>query len=380
MVYLDSGASAQKPQAVLDAMDNMYTTCYANVHRGIYRLSEQATQKYEDARVTVAKFVNAAPDEIVFTGGATESLNLAAYTLAHSLSDGDEIVTTVAEHHSNIVPWQITGKKLKFNVVDCDDSGSFSLDDFKRAIVPGRTKIVTIPHVSNVLGTVFPVKEIARLAHEAGAIMVVDGCQGVVHCPADMRDLGCDFYAFSAHKLYGPTGMGVLYIKRDVAAKLPPFLGGGDMIKTVSFDGSTYADPPARFEAGTPKIVQAVGLAAAIDYLRQFDKNEILAHEKALLDKLVAGLSSIAGLRLIGTAMGKASLQAFAIEGVNCMDIAAILDKQGICVRAGHHCAMPLHARFGITASVRASFGIYNSLEDIDSLVAGLQKAVGMLR
>lgn len=377
LTFLDSAASAQKPKQVLDAMRFCYENEYANVHRGMYDLSEKATLNFENARKKVQLFLNAASDkEIVFTRGATDALNLVAYTWgAQNLRAGDEVLITQAEHHSNIVPWQILQKRIPFTlkVAPVSDDGALDMDAFK-SLLNEKTKLVSVAHISNVLGTVFPIKEIAKLAHAAGAKVLIDGCQGATHVPVDMQDIDCDFYAFSGHKLYGPTGIGVLYGKRAVLETMEPFEGGGDMIKSVAFSGSVWADVPARFEAGTPPIMQAIGLGFAIDYVRAIGMANIAEHEKRLCGLLQDGVLSIGGTTPIGTAPDKTGLVSFVTDFAHPQDIAMILDQQGVAVRTGHHCAQPLHERFGQSVSVRASLGVYNTKEDIENFVAALHK------
>lgn len=377
LIFLDSAASAQKPRQVLDAMRYGYENEYANVHRGMYELSETATSNYENARKKVQKFIGAASDkEIIFTRGATDALNTVAYAWGAShLKAGDEIILSVAEHHSNIVPWQILREKtgFKIRVAPVSEDGSFDFEAFKN-LLNEKTKLVGIVHMSNVLGSVFPVKEITAAAHSAGAVVVVDGCQGATHIPTDVRDIGCDFYAFSGHKLYGPTGIGVLYGRLPVLEDTPPFEGGGDMIKSVSFEKSVWAEPPARFEAGTPPIMQAIGLGHAIDYVSDIGMENIALHEQKLCDELSAAVASVQGTRQIGTAQGKTGLVSFVMDGIHPQDIAMILDQQGVAVRTGHHCAQPLHERFGIQVSVRASLGVYNTSADIESFARALEK------
>lgn len=377
LTFLDSAASAQKPKQVLDAMRFCYENEYANVHRGMYDLSEKATLNFENARKKVQLFLNAASDkEIVFTRGATDALNLVAYTWgAQNLRAGDEVLITQAEHHSNIVPWQILQKRIPFTlkVAPVSDDGALDMDAFK-SLLNEKTKLVSVAHISNVLGTVFPIKEIAKLAHAAGAKVLIDGCQGATHVPVDMQDIDCDFYAFSGHKLYGPTGIGVLYGKRAVLEAMEPFEGGGDMIKSVAFSGSVWADVPARFEAGTPPIMQAIGLGFAIDYVRAIGMANIAEHEKRLCGLLQDGVLSVGGTMPIGTAPDKTGLVSFVTNFAHPQDIAMILDQQGVAVRTGHHCAQPLHERFGQSVSVRASLGVYNTKEDIENFVAALHK------
>lgn len=376
LAFLDSAASAQKPQTVLDALTDCYVNAYANVHRGLYALSEESTRRYEEAREKVARFINApSPQEIIFTKGGTEALNLLAHSLGQSLSAGDEVVITEAEHHANIVPWHLLAaeKGIELKIAPIEDDGSFNIDRFK-ALLSAKTKIVSVTHVSNVLGTIFPIKEMAVLAHEADALMIVDGCQGIPHAVVDVQDLGCDFYLFSGHKLYAPTGIGALYGRADLLKDMPPYQGGGDMIRSVSYEGSTFADAPGRFEAGTPPFVEAVGLGAAIDYVSAIGMEALLAHEDALLEVATERLSAIDGLTIHGTAPGKGAVLAFTMKSAHPQDIAMILDQMGVAVRTGHHCAEPLHKRLGIDSSVRASFGLYNSLEDVDALCLGLAK------
>lgn len=381
LVFLDSAASAQKPAEVVNRMAAFYETSYANVHRGVYELSEKATNAFEEARRKVAAFINAkSENEIVFTRGATESLNLVAATFgAAHLKAGDEIILSQAEHHSNIVPWQILREKtgVEIKVVPVSDDGAFDFETFEK-LLSAKTKLVSVMQVSNVLGSVFPVRQIVEKAHAVGAFVCVDGCQGVTHFKTDVQSLGCDFYAFSGHKLYGPTGIGVLYGKESVLKGLPPYQGGGDMIKSVSFEKSVWADVPARFEAGTPAIAQAVGLGYAVDYLSALGMENIAAHEAGLTKILMQALGETDGVRLIGTVPDKVGVAAFTIDGVHAQDASMILDRQGIAVRTGHHCAQPLHERFGVTATIRASVGLYNTQEDIEALAAGVRKAKKM--
>ena len=377
LVFLDSAASAQKPKQVIDAVTRMYEAEYANVHRGLHYLSELATARYEGAREKVQTFINAKHShEIIYTRGTTDALNLVAQSYARAfLEEGDEIIITTMEHHSNIVPWQMIRdeKGLVLKAADVDEEGAFHLSALE-ALVTDRTKIIAVPHVSNVLGTVLPVKEIAALAHKAGAILVVDGAQGVTHMPVDMQDLDCDFYAFSGHKLYGPTGIGILYGKEELLEKMPPVQGGGDMISTVTLEKSTWADLPHKFEAGTPPIVQAVGLGAAVDYVNAIGMAAIGAHEGDVLTYATQRLASVQGLRLIGTAPGKASVLSFVMDCAHPHDISTIIDQAGVAVRAGHHCAQPLMDRFDVPAMARASLGLYNTRQDIDALVDSLEK------
>ena len=375
LVFLDSGASAQKPRAVIDAISRCYETKYANIHRGVYELSAKATEAYEGARARVQRFVNArSASEIVFTKGATEAINLVATSWGGAfLGEGDEVVLSVLEHHANIVPWQLlrerTGIVLK--VVPTDERGDFPLDAYE-ALVGPRTKLVALTHVSNALGTVTPVDEIVRIAHDRGALVLLDGAQGIVHCPVDVQALDVDFYCFSGHKLYGPSGIGVLYGKESLLAAMPPYQGGGDMIERVTFERTTFAPPPARFEAGTPPITGAIGLHAAIDYVASFDPSAVAAHEHDLLIYASERLAALNSVRLYGTAPGKAAIISFTMDHVHSHDVGTILDRAGVAVRVGHHCAQPLMDHFGIAGTVRASFGLYNSRADIDRLIDGL--------
>ncbi len=378
LVFLDSAASAQKPRQVIEAITKVYSDEYANVHRGAYYLSETATANYEAAREKVRGFINAkSVSEIVFTKGATEAINLVASAYGRAfIKAGDEVVITAVEHHSNIVPWQLlrdaTGCVLR--VVPVTPDGSVDVAAFAKVIGP-KTKLVAIAHVSNVLGTVLPVREIASLAHAVGAKIMLDGCQGIVHRHVDVQDLGCDFYVFSGHKLYGPTGIGVLWARAAVLDAMPPYQGGGDMIDTVTFAKTTWAPAPAKFEAGTPPIAQAIGLGAAIDYLNSIDRAAAADHEDALLRYAMTRLAQVPGIRLIGTAAHKAAVQSFVMDGAHPHDLATVLDRHGVCVRAGHHCAQPLMEILGVTATTRASFGIYNTMDEVDALVHALTRA-----
>ena len=378
LVFLDSAASAQKPLCVLDALYHQYQTEYANVHRGMYELSEKATLNFEQARKKVQHFIHAASDkEIVFTRGATDSINLVAYTWgAANLKADDEIILSQAEHHSNIVSWQILQQRIgfKIKVIPVDENGDFVFEEYLK-LLSDKTKLVAVAHVSNVLGTVFPVKDIIEAAHKAGAVVLLDGCQAATHLPLDMQALDCDFYAFSGHKLYGPTGIGVLYGKKALLDAMPPFEGGGDMIKTVSFEKSVWAEPPARFEAGTPPIMQAIGLGHAIDYVQNIGMENIDAYEHDLCRYLQEQVASIGGIRILGTSAHKTAVVSFVPDFAHPQDIAMVLDQEGVAVRTGHHCAQPLHERFGVSVSVRASLGMYNTKEDIEKFIAALHKA-----
>jgi cysteine desulfurase/selenocysteine lyase len=378
LVYLDSAASAQKPLSVIEAMDHTLRFEYANVHRGIHLLSNTATQKYEDARETVRRFLNApSAEEIVFTKNATESINLVAYSFGlENIQEGDEIVLSIMEHHSNIVPWNYLrerkGAVLKW--VPISDRGEFLLDEFERLLSP-RTKIVAVTHVSNVLGTVVPVNEVCRIARERGIPVLIDGSQGAVHLPVDVQDIGCDFYAFTGHKVYGPSGIGVLWGRKALLEALPPFLGGGSMIESVTVDGITYGQLPNKFEAGTPPIVEAIGLGAALNYMMQIGRDEIAAYESELVKYAHERLGDYNWLKIFGTAPDKGAIVSFSVEGLHPHDVSTIVDRSGIAIRAGHHCAQPLMDRFGVPALCRASFGLYNMKADVDALAAALVRA-----
>ena len=377
LVFLDSAASAQKPRQVIDRVSDVYETSYANVHRGLHYLSEHATAAYEGAREKIRAFINADDvREVIYTKGATDAINLVAGSWGRqNLQAGDEIIISYAEHHSNIVPWQLLceEKGAVLKVIPVDDEGAFHLDDFT-ALLSERTKIVAVTHVSNVLGTVIPIKEMARLAHQQGAVIMIDGCQGITHIAIDVQDLDCDFYAFSGHKLYGPSGIGVLYGKAHLLEAMPPYQSGGDMIERVTFAKTTWAELPHKFEAGTPPIAQAIGLGAAIDYVRSIGIAAIAAHEQDLLNYTTQKLSAVDGVRLIGTAAGKVSVISFVMDCAHPHDIATIVDQTGVAIRAGHHCAQPLIDRFEIPSAARASFGMYNTRDDADRLVASLEK------
>ena len=375
LVFLDSAASAQKPQCVIDAVAHCYTHEYANIHRGVYWLSERATQAYEGARVKVQHFINAASErEIIFTKSTTEAINLVATSYGGaSLKAGDEIILSQLEHHANIVPWQLLRERVgvEIKVVPIDERGNFLLEEFEKLLSP-RTRLVAVTHTSNALGTITPIDEIVRLAHAQGALVLLDGAQSVVHGPVDVQALDVDFFAFSGHKLYGPSGIGVLYGKADILSAMPPYQGGGDMIRRVTFEKTEFADIPGRFEAGTPHIAGAYGLAAAIDYVTAIGMEAIAAHERDLLEYATGRLQEINSLRFIGTADYKAGIVSFELDGIHAHDVGTILDREGIAVRVGHHCAQPLMDHFGIAGTVRASFGLYNDKADIDALVQAL--------
>ena len=376
LVFLDSAASAQKPQAVIDAVTSCYAEEYANIHRGVYFLSQLATEKFEGARRKVQRFLNA-PEvrEIVFTRSATEAINLVASSYGRKfLKAGDEVILSEIEHHSNIVPWQLLREEtgIVIKVAPVDERGALAMDRF-RGLLSERTKLVAVTHMSNALGTVLPVREIVRLAHEAGALVLIDGCQAVPHMPVDVAAMDADFYVFSGHKLYGPSGIGVLYGKAELLEKMPPYQGGGDMIVSVSFEKSEWAPIPHKFEAGTPHIAGAIGLGAAIDYVISVGLDRISNHEHALLTLATERLMALPGVTIVGTAPGKGSILSFTVEGVHPHDVGTILDHHGIAVRAGHHCAQPVMDRFKVPATVRASFGMYNTEGEVDALAAGLR-------
>ncbi len=383
LVYLDNAATTQKPQSVIDAEVAYYTNTNANVHRGVHSLSQRATDDYEAARGKVRSFINAADaSEIVFVRGTTDAINLVAQSYARpKLTADDNIIISAMEHHSNIVPWQMvcgqTGAELR--VVPVNDAGEFDLETFAKVIGPG-TKLVAVTHLSNALGSITPVKRIIELAHAHGVPVLVDGAQAISHLPVDVHALDCDFYAFSGHKLYGPTGIGALYGKAALLEAMPPYQGGGDMIRSVTFGQTDYNDLPYKFEAGTPNIAGAIGLGAAIDYVSAIGLAAIAAHERDLLDYASSQVAGIAGVRIIGTAREKASILSFVIDGIHPHDIGTILDHDGVAIRAGHHCAMPLMQRFGLNGTARASFALYNTRQEVDALVAGLRKVVEMFQ
>ncbi len=378
LVYLDNAASAQKPKAVLDRIQQAYTSEYANVHRGLHYLANAATEGYEGAREKVRAFLNASrPEEIIFTRNATEAINLVAYTFAKErVQAGDEIVLSIMEHHSNVVPWHFLrerqGAVLKWAPVD--EEGNFLIDEFEKLLSP-RTKLVAITHMSNMLGTVVPVKDVVKLCKARGIPVLVDGSQGAVHLDVDVQDIGCDFYVFTGHKVYGPSGIGALYGRYDLLAAMPPFNGGGEMIRDVFEDRVTYGDPPHRFEAGTPPIVQAIGLGAAIDYMNSIGKARIRAHEHAVSAYAHEKLREINSIKIFGNAKDKGPILSFEMKGAHPHDVATIIDRSGVAVRAGTHCVMPLLHRYGVTATCRASFGLYNTRDEVDSLARALVKA-----
>lgn len=378
LVYLDNGASAQKPQCVIDAVTHAYSNEYANVHRGLHFLSNAATDAFEKSRETVRRFLNAGSvDEIVFTKNATEAINTVAYGYGMpNIGEGDEILLSIMEHHSNIVPWHFIrerqGAKLVFAPVD--DEGVFHIEEFEKRLTD-RTKLVAITHMSNALGTVTPIKKIVELAHARGIPVLVDGSQGAVHLPVDVQDLGCDWYVFTGHKVYGPSGIGVLYGRAEMLEKMRPFQGGGEMIEEVTEENVTYNHPPHRFEAGTPPIVQAIGLGAALEYMEKIGRHAILAHEEDLRDYAHEQLGRINSLRIFGNAPGKGAIISFALEGIHAHDVSMVIDRAGVAVRAGTHCAQPLLKRFGVTSTCRASFALYNTRAEVDALAEALEKA-----
>ncbi len=382
LVYLDSGATAQKPRAVIECVDRLHREVNANIHRGVHRLSGEMTELYEEARARIATFIGAEKEEVIFTAGATASLNTVAYSWCGAfLKAGDNILVSEMEHHSNIVPWQMMAERAgaELRVLPFDDEGALRTD-LLPSLIDSRTRVVAVTQASNTLGTRPDLKPITDAAHAAGAIVVVDGCQGVVHGGADVKALDCDFYAFSGHKLYGPTGIGVLYGKRELLEKMPPFLGGGDMVDRVSFERTTYAPIPLKFEAGTSNFVGAVALGEAVKFLEEFDAAEIEAHETELLRYATERLQEIEGLRIYGTTADKCAILSFNVEGVHPYDMGMILDKLGVAVRTGQHCAEPVMAHYGVTGMCRASIAMYNTREEMDALVAGVKRAVGMLR
>ncbi|THF52073.1 cysteine desulfurase [Allorhizobium terrae] len=380
LVYLDNGASAQKPQSVIDAITHAYSNEYANVHRGLHFLSNAATDAYEAAREKVRRFLNAGSvDEVVFTKSSTEAINTVAYGYGmKEIGEGDEIVLTIMEHHSNIVPWHFLRERkgAKLVWVPVDDDGAFHIEAFEKSLTE-RTKLIAITHMSNALGTVVPVKEVCRIAKERGIPVLIDGSQGAVHMPVDVRDIDCDWYVMTGHKLYGPSGIGVLYGKMDRLRQMQPFMGGGEMIVDVTQDNVTYNEPPHRFEAGTPPIVQAIGLGHALDYMESLGREAIAAHEADLTAYAHQRLSAINSLRIIGNAPGKGAIFSFELQGIHAHDVSTIIDRRGVAVRAGTHCAQPLLTRFGVTSTCRASFALYNTREEVDALADALDYAKG---
>lgn len=383
LVYLDNGATAQKPRCVIERVAELYRTENANIHRGVHYLSERCTALYEDARKVVAEALGT-PDtgEVIFTAGATAAINTVAYSLCERfLAEGDNVVVSEMEHHSNIVPWQMMceRKGAELRVLPFDDAGNLCVERLE-GLLDGRTKVVAVTQASNTLGTMPNLKPIIESAHAVGAVVMVDGCQGFVHSEVNVRELDCDFYAFSSHKLYGPNGVGVLYGKRSLLEQMPPFLGGGDMVRKVTFERTTYADLPLKFEAGTANYIDAIGLAEAIKFLRGLDREGVLSHERALLDYATEELLKIEGLRIYGTAERKCSIVSFNVDGIHNFDLGSVLDRSGVAIRTGAHCADPVMAHYGVQGMARASFAMYNTMEEVDALVAGVKKAIRMLR
>jgi cysteine desulfurase/selenocysteine lyase len=377
LVFLDSAASAQKPRAVIDAMCNAMETQYANVHRGLHWMSERTTEAYESARDAAAALMNARDrSEIVFVRNSTEAINLVAHSYGSLLKPGQAVLISHMEHHSNIIPWQLLRDRagIELRVADITDAGELDWADYERKLADGKVGLVAMTHMSNVLGTYTPAERIVRAAHDAGAKVLLDGSQAIVHRPVDVQALDCDFYVWTGHKLYGPTGIGVLWARRELLEEMPPFLGGGEMISAVTYERSTWAEVPHKFEAGTPAIIEGIGLRAAIDYVQAIGYPAIGAHERALTEHALARLAAVKGLRILGTAQDRGGVVSFALDGAHAHDVATLLDRQGIAVRAGHHCAEPLMRRFGLDSTARASFGVYTTTEEIDALAGGLER------
>ena len=383
LIFFDNGASSQKPQVVLDKINEIYKTKYANIHRGIYDLSQKATEAYEESRKIIQKFLNAKSEkEIVFVRGATEGINLVAQSYGlKNFKKGDEIILSQLEHHSNIVPWQLLRDKLniKINILPIDKSGDIDLKKFKELLTK-KTKLVSILHVSNALGTIIPIKELIDISHKKKIPVFVDGCQSVPHMKVDVKDLDADFYCFSGHKIYGPTGIGILYCKKEHLEKMDPYQGGGEMISNVTFNKTTYQEPPQKYEAGTPNIVGSIGLGSAIDYVTSINIEEICKHEQGLLNYVTDKIKSLNKVQIIGTSKKKTGIISFIVKNTHPNDIGVILDNHGIAVRTGHHCCQPLMQFYNIPATVRASFGLYNTLDEIDSFIDALKNAINLLR
>jgi cysteine desulfurase / selenocysteine lyase len=383
LIYLDNAATNQKPKQVIDALVNYYQGYNANIHRGIHTLAERATKAFEETRHAMQQFINARQvEEIIFTRGVTESINLVASSYGRAfLNEGDEVIISGLEHHSNIVPWQMIcqEKKSVLKVIPVSEIGEIDLDAYRK-LLNSKTKIVAVNHASNSLGTINPVKEIIRLAHEVGAVVLIDGAQAAAHLPIDVQDLDCDFYCISSHKMYGPTGTGILYGKKDLLEKMPPYMGGGEMIKEVTFEKTTYNELPYKFEAGTPNIADVVALKEAVNFINALGKDTIAEHETMLLEYAVEKLTAIPAVKLIGTSKNKLAVQSFVIEGIHHFDIGQMLDARGIAVRTGHHCTQPLMDRLGIEGTVRASFSIYNTKEEIDELAEGIKRIVNFMK
>ena len=381
LVYLDNAASAQKPEAVIEAVADVYRHSYANVHRGLHTLANEATEAFEGARGKIAAFLGAdRPEQIVLTRGATEAINLVANSFGQALREGDEIILSQMEHHSNIIPWQMVAERTGAIVKWCPVTETGELDyDALAGLMSAKTKLVAMVHMSNVLGTANDARRIVQMAHDNGAAVLLDGSQSAVHMPVNVTELGCDFFVFTGHKLYGPSGAGALYAAADWLDRLPPWQGGGEMIADVYEDRSTWADVPHKFEAGTPAIADVIGLGAAIDWVGRFDRMAVMEHERALLDRATRGVSAMDGVKLIGTAQDKGAILSFALDGAHAHDLAQLLDKYGVAVRAGHHCAQPLMRRFGVDSTVRASFAIYNTADEVDAFLEALNKAKSFL-
>lgn len=381
LVYLDNAASAQKPEAVIEAVADVYRHSYANVHRGLHTLANEATEAFEGARGKIAAFLGAdRPEQIVLTRGATEAINLVANSFGQALREGDEIILSQMEHHSNIIPWQMVAERTGAIVKWCPVTETGELDyDALAGLMSAKTKLVAMVHMSNVLGTANDARRIVQMAHDNGAAVLLDGSQSAVHMPVNVTELGCDFFVFTGHKLYGPSGAGAVYAAADWLDRLPPWQGGGEMIADVYEDRSTWADVPHKFEAGTPAIADVIGLGAAIDWVGRFDRMAVMEHERALLDRATRGVSAMDGVKLIGTAQDKGAILSFALDGAHAHDLAQLLDKYGVAVRAGHHCAQPLMRRFGVDSTVRASFAIYNTADEVDAFLEALNKAKSFL-
>lgn len=382
LIYLDNGATAQKPQIVIDAIQHYYEIENANIHRGVHYLSQVATEKYEQARKTIQAYINAKhEEEVIFTKGTTDSINLVAFSLGETLIEGDEIIISEMEHHSNIVPWQMLceRKGLKLKVIPINDNGELQMEEFHK-LLTDRTKLVSITHISNTLGTINPVKEIIDAAHDKGSYVLIDGAQSIQHMKVDMQELDCDFYAFSGHKVFGPTGVGVLYGKKDLLNSMPPYQGGGDMIAKVTFEKTTYNELPFKFEAGTPNIIGGIALGTAFEYLNSINLNELTQYEEELGKYAQSELEQIEGVKIIGKADHKISVISFVVDGIHPFDLGTLLDKQGIAVRTGHHCTQPLMDRFNIPGTIRASFAFYNTKEEVDSFIKATKRAIAMLK
>ncbi len=382
LIYLDNGATSQKPQMVIDAIDRYYSKENSNIHRGVHFLSQHATTLYEDARTTIQKYINApSSDEVIFTSGTTGGINLVAFSFGELLNEGDEIIISAMEHHSNIVPWQLLceRKKCVLKVIPINSKGELIMAEFDK-LLTDKTKIVSITHISNALGTINPIREIISKSHSIGAKVLIDGAQSIQHTKIDVQELDCDFFIFSGHKVFGPTGVGILYGKREILDQMPPYQGGGDMIAKVTFEKTTYNELPHKFEAGTPNISGGIALGTAFEFLNQLDLNEVEVYETELLNYAQSELVKLDGLKIIGTAEHKTSVVSFVIDGLHPFDVGTLLDKQGIAVRTGHHCTQPVMDFFGIPGTIRASFAFYNTKEEVDILVNGLKRSISMLR